>query len=63
MCIRDRYIIDKNIYYAGDAELKFTSPGTVSVAYDKSWGKIVSKLTVKDAAGNADSTTFEVQFK
>jgi PKD repeat protein len=57
------YIIDKNIYFAGDQELKFTTAGSVSIYYDKSWGKTVTKLTVKDATGTTDSATLEIKFK
>jgi len=57
------YTIDKNIYYAGDADLKFTQAGTITTSYDKTWGKTITKLTVKDDKGNSDSATLEVKFK
>lgn len=66
-----RYVLDKNIYYDtngngirnDDEDMSATSPGTWSnVTYEKSWGRIISQLTVYDRTGLSDSVTIEITF-
>lgn len=65
------YTIDKNIYFdtngngnkTDDQDFKTPLPGTWTTNFDKSWGKIVAKLTVLDIYGNENSTTQEIKFK
>lgn len=64
------YIIDKNIYFdtdgngnkTDDEDFKTQLPGTWTTNFDKSWGKTVVKLTVKDIYSNEHSTTQEIGF-
>ncbi len=65
------YIIDKNIYFDKDAngvkeddeDFKTPLPGTWQTNFDKSWGKIVVKLTVTDIYGNEHFITQEIKFQ
>lgn len=64
------YIIDKNIYFDtngdgvknNDEDFKTSLPGNWKTNFDKAWGKIVVKLTVRDLYGNENSTNLEVKF-
>lgn len=65
------YVIDKNIYFDtggngipnDEEDFKTSLPGTYTTNFEKSWGKIVVKLTIKDIYGNESSSTQEIKFK
>src|SRR3989338_9074769 len=65
------YVIDKNIYFDtggngipnDEEDFKTSLPGTFTTNFEKSWGKIVVKLTIKDIYGNENSYTQEIKFK
>lgn len=65
------FIIDKNIYFDtnqngtsdDDLDFKTVLPGTWKTNFNKEWGKIVVRLTVKDIYGNTHSTHREIKFK
>ncbi|MBI4975645.1 PKD domain-containing protein [Candidatus Peregrinibacteria bacterium] len=65
------YIFDKNIYFDtdgntvkdDDVDFKTNLPGTWKTNFDKSWGKIVVRLTVVDIYGNTNSINQEIKFK
>jgi len=65
------FIIDKNIYFdtnqngINDDEQDFKTilPGTWKTNFQKSWGKTVVKLTIKDIYGNKASVLKEIKFK
>jgi PKD repeat protein len=65
------YIFDKNINFDtnkngipnDEEDFKTSLPGKWTTNFDKSWGKIVVKLTVKDIQGNVNSTVQEIAFK
>jgi len=65
------YIFDKNINFDtnkngipnDEEDFKTSLPGKWTTNFDKSWGKIVVKLTVVDIQGNVNSTVQEIAFK
>jgi PKD repeat protein len=65
-----RYEIDKNIYFDGDGDgindndkdYTDTKPGSWTTDYQSAWGKVATKLTIYDAAGNKKSTIREITF-
>lgn len=65
------YTFDKNIYFDtdknainhDDQDFKTPLPGTWTTNFEKAWGKIVVKLTIKDIYGNTNSVSQEIKFK
>lgn len=65
------YIFDKNILFdtnkdgnpANEEDFKTSLPGVWTTNFDKSWGKIVVRLTVVDIYGNTNVTLQEISFK
>ncbi|MBI4235083.1 PKD domain-containing protein [Candidatus Peregrinibacteria bacterium] len=65
------YTFDKNIYFDtdknginhDDQDFKTPLPGTWTTNFEKAWGKIVVKLTIKDIYGNENSVSQEIKFK
>jgi len=65
------YAFDKNIYFdtngdgdpANEDDFKTYLAGEWTTNFDKSWGKIVVRLTVYDINGNKDSTVQEITFQ
>ncbi|MBI2634453.1 PKD domain-containing protein [Candidatus Peregrinibacteria bacterium] len=65
------YVFDKNIYFDtnvngkpdDEEDHKSVLPGTYTTNFERSWGRIVVRLTVVDINGNEDFTTVEIKFR